>query len=77
MRCYFDVLTRVHVDTQGVEVTDFGCAMDEAKRALEEFLLDDGSAVRFEAGTFLLVRAESEGLMCVLPLDEPVKPSND
>lgn len=77
MRCYFDVLTRVHVDTKGVEVADFSCAMDEAKRALAEMLLDDDSGIRFKTGTYLLVRADSENLMGVLPLDELLEPSND
>ena len=79
MRCHFDVVRRVLVDQDGVEVGDAGDAVAEARRAIAELRLDakrlagEDPELQAEFGPdlFLLVRADCDGIICVIPLDEP------
>lgn len=78
MRCHFDILERILVDQNGVEVCDLDDAVAQARRAIAELRRDAeqnagrdaASQVPFSADLFLLVRAESDRFICVIPLDD-------
>ena len=78
MRCHFDILQRVLVDEDGVEVGDLEGAVAEARHAIAEFRLDaernagrdPASQAEFRSDLFLLVRVGPDGGICVIPLDD-------
>ena len=80
MRCHFDVVRRVLVDQDGVEVADAGGAVVEARRAIAELRLDAAARcegeeasleVEFGRDLYLLVRTDAAGIICVIPVSDP------
>jgi hypothetical protein len=79
MRCHFDILKRVLVDQDGVEVGDLDGAVTEARHAIAELRLDAernagrgaASQAEFRSDLFLLVRVDPERVICMIPLDDP------
>jgi hypothetical protein len=79
MRCHFDILERVLVDEDGVEVRDLDGAVAEARHAIAESRLDaernagrdpSSQAEFWSDDLFLLVRADPDRVVCVIPLDD-------
>ncbi len=75
MRCYFDIVERrdVHLDLEGVEVSDLDDAIAQAKCAIAELQEREDLQARFGAGAFVRVRVRTESLLCLIPLDERAK----
>ena len=72
----FDILERVLVDQDGVEVGDLDGAVTEARHAIAELRLEAernagrGAASQAEFRSDLLLRVDPERVICMIPLDD-------
>ncbi len=75
MRCYFDIAgcLDVHLDLDGIEVSDLNDTIAQARRAIDELQEREDLQARFGAGACLLLRVRTESLLCVIPLDKRTK----